>query len=570
MKKLNVQHKDSDKVLGVKKSLFVSFNYDMETVDRIKRLPIRYYNSSSREWEIPTRHLNQFINTFQDYNIILHGPVETRIENSIEKVAKFERVNYSDVSYKTKPYPHQAEGVNYGLENSKFILGDEQGLGKTKQAIDLAIARKHQFDHCLIVCGVNSLKYNWVNEIKTHSDEECAVLGARKRVRGKNKGKWVDGPVKDRVADLKAKNNSFFLITNIESLRSKEMQKLLQEKTLSGEIGMVVIDEIHKAKNYSSTQGKAIHNLRSFYKMALSGTALMNSPIDLYNVLRWLDEEQNSLGRFKQRYCIYGGFGGYEIVDYKNLEDLRLRLDSVQLRRKKEEVLDLPPKIRTTEYVELTGKQKLLYEEVKESALLELEEILIVPNPLARLLRLRQVTSNPRILNPDITESAKLERLKELVSEIASNDRKVVIFSEWEQVTREAREVLKEFNPAYVVGDADTEAEKTKFKTDTSCKAIIGTRAKLGTGHTLTEASYVIFVDKPWNLANTEQAEDRAHRIGTTETVNVISLVAKDSIDENIEKLIEKKGNLGKALVDSEFGDLDKMDRRELIELLLA
>lgn len=570
MKTVTLQNKEAVFTKGAKKAIFVSFDYNLEAVERIKRLPVRYFNKETKQWEIPTRNVNEFINVFQDYNVILDGEFTKTIANRIKSVKKFDEIAAHNISYLTTPYKHQKEGVMYGLENNKFLLGDEQGLGKTKQAIDLAVVRKQQFNHVLIVCGVNSLKHNWKAEIATHSNEESIILGQRQRVRGKNKGKWFDGSVPERLEDLKKEDNPFFLITNIETLRDRNFQNEVEKQTLSGNIGMVVIDEIHRAKNSQSTQGKAIHKLRSYYKMALTGTALMNSPEDLYNILKWLDEEQSTVGRFRDRYCEYGGFGGYEIIDYKNLEELRNRLDSVQLRRKKEDVLDLPEKVRTVEYVELEGKQLKLYNDIKEQVISEIDEIALSPNPLAQLIRLRQVTGNPKILDPQFKENAKMERMVELVEEITGSGRKVVIFSEWEKVTAEAYSLLSAYNPAYVAGNSNVEEEKTKFKEEESCKVIIGTRGKLGTGHTLTEASYVIFLDKPWNLANTEQAEDRTHRIGTTETVNIITLVAKDTIDERIEDVIFKKGNMSKALVDGEFGNLDRLDKKEMLHLLLS
>src|SRR5699024_5259617 len=104
-----------------------------------------------------------------------------------------EKVDGLNYKFHTEPFPHQLEGFRYGLDNNKFLLGDEQGLGKTKQAIDIALARKGQFKHCLIVCGVNSLKYNWLNEIQTHSTATGRVLGSRVLKSGKNKGELKDG-----------------------------------------------------------------------------------------------------------------------------------------------------------------------------------------------------------------------------------------------------------------------------------------------------------------------------------------------------------------------------------------
>lgn len=556
MKKITVETKPAQQTKGAKEAMFVSFTYDMETVEKIKSLPTRYYTPSTKSWEVPTRYLPQLIEVFSGYNIVLHGPVNSKVKTAVEKAAPtFDNVDYNNFTFKTAPFNHQIEAFEYAKTHNRFLLADEQGLGKTKQSIDIAVARKGQFKHCLIVCGVNSTKFNWQQEVETHSNERAFVLGTRFLKNGKKK----DGTVKDRVEDL-CNRNEFFLITNIETLRNKDFQEKAKELTQKGTIGMVIVDEIHKAKNAQSQQGKAIHHLKPYYRIALTGTPLMNTPLDLFNILKWLGEETGAFYRFKNRYCIMGGFGGYEVVGYKNLEELKTRLDKVQLRRKKDEVLDLPPKIRQTEYVELTGKQAQLYKAIKNELLQQLDEIMLDPNPLAQLIRLRQVTGHPGILDHSIEDSAKMERLYELVQENVESGKKTIIFSNWTKMTEPAKQKLAEFNPAYVVGGSDVQSEVTKFQNDPSCMVIIGTIPKLGTGLTLTAASTVIFLDKPWNMANTEQAEDRAHRIGTTGTVNVITLVAKDTIDERIEELVEQKGKMSDALVDGKFGNLDKAE----------
>jgi SNF2 family DNA or RNA helicase len=314
---------------------------------------------------------------------------------------------------------------------------------------------------------------------------------------------------------------------------------------------------------------KAIHKLKSFYRIAATGTPLMNKPIDLYNVLKWVGAERSSFYAFKNQYCVMGGFGGYEYLGPKNGEELSKKLNGVMLRRKKSEVLDLPPKIRSVEYVEMSEKQKLLYKEVKMSIEANLDEIKLNPNPLTTLIRLRQVTSAPAILSKTITDSAKIDRLKDIIEELAENGQKAIVFSEWTEVTTRVRDALKDFNPAYITGEGNTdvEEEKERFTNDPKCSVIIGTRSKLGTGHTLTAASTVIFIDKPWTRADEEQAEDRAHRIGTTGTVNCITLVCKDTIDERIEEILEGKGDLADALVD---GDLKKLTRLQFFEHLLS
>lgn len=567
MKSITVETKPAVKTKTAKTAMFVSFGYNLETVERIKKLPqeARIYLPQEKAWEVPTRYLPNLVAIFQDYKVTLKGKVTSRVKKAVENSPTFDQVDYSNFEFKTKPFAHQLESFDYAKDHNRFLLGDEQGLGKTKQSIDIAVARKHQFKHTLIVCGVNSVKWNWFNEVHKHSNEKAHVLGTRYKADGNPK---KVNAVKDRVTDL-TDRDEYFLITNIETLRDKKFQEQVEKLTKDGTIGMVIIDEIHKGKNAQSAQGKAIHKLASFYKIALTGTPMMNTPTDLYNVLKWLGEENGSFYKFRNRYCVMGGYGGHEVIAHRNLEELKQRLNLVQLRRLKENTLDLPPKIRQTEYVELTPIQENLYKMVKNEIVSQINDIKLSPNPLAQLTRLRQVTASPDILDNEIpiTESAKMSRLWDIVDENAGSGRKTIIFSNWTEVTKRTRDLLAEFNPAYVVGGSDVDSEVAKFQQQDDCKVIIGTIGKMGTGLNLTAASTVIFLDKPWNLATQEQGEDRAHRIGTKGTVNIISLVAKDTIDERVETLIMNKGKMSQALVDGKFGNLDKA---EVLNFLLS
>ena len=135
------------------------------------------------------------------------------------------------------------------------------------------------------------------------------------------------------------------------------------------------------------------------------------------------------------------------------------------------------------------------------------------------------------ILSSQIKESAKLDRLEEIVEELVENGEKAIIFSNWTDMTGPTMERLRRFNPAIITGETkDRKEQQERFMTDSRCKVIIGTIGAMGTGLTLTAASTVIFLDSPWNRANKEQAEDRAHRIGTTSNVNIITLVRKDTL----------------------------------------
>lgn len=516
--------------------------YEKEGLKIIYSFGRSYYHRDENLWELPMEAFKIIVSNYKG-DLEIMGELPMEIEQYLDLLDVYDKPDLPYTS-KTSPFKHQEQSFYYGLEHNKFLLGDEQGLGKTKQSLDIAVSHKHKMEHCLIVCGVNGLKYNWQNEIKVHTEETGYILGTR--------GNKI-GSIKDRLFDLRNLHliDSFFLITNVETLRDKDIQKELEKLTTEGTIGMTIIDEIHKCKNSTSSQGKAIHCCKSYYKLALTGTPLMNDAIDLYNVLKWLEVENHTLSQFKNYYCEMGGYGGYNIVGYKHLDELQTTLNSVMLRRKKEEVLDLPSKLYTNEYLEMTEKQSEIYSDVKQQIMKDIDKIMLLPNPLVELTRLRQTTSYTGILSSTVQESIKLERMMEIVNEVVERGSKCVIFSNWTSVIEPATKKLAIYNPAVVTGQTkDTEVEISKFKQDSSCKVILGTIGALGTGYTLTEADTIIFLDEPWTMADKLQAEDRCHRIGTKTSVNIITLLCKNTIDERIHELITSKGELSDMLVD--------------------
>ena len=473
-----------------------------------------------------------------------------------------------NIPIKTEPYEHQKQGILFGLSNSAWLLADEQGLGKTKQTIDIAVAKKtlEGFKHCLIVCGVNGLKWNWDKEVYTHSDERVRILGERRKG-----GKITIGSIADRTEDAKniSQLKEYFLVTNVESLRNADFAAALSKACKDGSISMVAIDEIHKCKNPSSQQGKGILKLQPAYRMALTGTPIMNRPLDLFIVLKWLGYEKHAFYAFRNYYCVMGGYGGYEVIGYRHMDELESQLHDIMLRRRKEEVLDLPDKIRISEYVEMTAKQAVVYKEARMNVLSNIDRVKTSNNPLAEMIRLRQATGYTGILSTDICESAKLDRMEELVEEAVENDKKVVIFSNWTQITGPASERLAQYRPVIITGetnDTDRQGLVNKFQTDPECKVIIGTIGALGTGLTLTAGTVEIFLDEPWNMALKEQAEDRCHRIGTTEPVTIYTLMCKDTIDERINQIVENKGKIADALVDG----IGAGNKEELVNFLLS
>lgn len=537
----------------------LSFKYDPSTVAKVKELAQRRYLPEERAWEIPSYELPNLVEKVGLNNISadegITGALKTQeIEDKREATRKrLEGIKpIKEVILKSKLLPHQIEAFNYGMERDKILIGDEQGLGKTLESIAITVARKKDLVKCLIVCGVNSVKYNWEKEISIHSKEKSVMIdGKTMDIRVQQLNEWYKGA-------------EYFGIINIESLRNEKIQDALYVGIKDGFIGAIIVDEIHKAKNGSSQQGKALRFLKAPVKIGLSGTP-MNKAEDLWNILTWLEIEKRSFYSFRNTYCIMGGYGGYKVVGHKNLESLNAELNEVMIRRKKEEVLDLPPKVYSTEYVELTKAQQKLYKDIKNGIIEDMENILASVNPLSCTLRLRQLTGG--LFTED---NPKLERVKDMLDEeIIPNGYKAIIFSQWKQVTELYLEALKEYNPIYITGEIDPEDRQKavdRFQTDPNCKLAIGTIGAMGTGLTLNKASYVFFVDKKWWNGDNEQAEDRAHRIGTAGTVNIISLVAKGSIDEGVEEYLIENKDLFERVVD---GKGTKADIRVILNKLL-
>ena len=544
----------------VKKSAFVSFDYNPDIVSFIKQMGTRVYNAENHTWEMPINNIISLCNKFENEEIKIDG-----IYEDLHK-QEFEIDIPKDFEFKTKPFAHQIDGVRFGLNKKKFLLCDDQGLGKTKQIIDFVgcLEKTDTINKVLIVCGVNSLKYNWQSEICIHSDEKGWVLGTRFR---KTTGKAYEGSTKAKLEDLDNLPDCRYIITNIETLRAGAerisktkyhfpIAEKLQQLCKNGTISVIAFDECHKSKEPTSLQSRAMINVQAKYMVAMSGTPLMNNPLDLYFPMKWLGYENHSFYQFKQHYCTLGGWGGSQVVGYKNLEEIRAMMDQIMLRRLKTEVLDLPEKIRKIEYVDMTSKQSQIYKEVYNGVMSELQKIKFSNNPLSMMIRLRQATGWTGILSNTVQESAKMERMVELVHEIVASGQKAIIFSNWESMTEVAREKLKSYNPAYITGATKADErmkEVERFQNDDKCKVIIGTIGAMGTGLTLTTAQNVIFLDSPWNMALKAQAEDRAHRIGTKGTVSIITLCCRDTIDERIEELVEKKGQIADALVDGKI-----------------
>lgn len=534
-------------------SFRVEFNYRPEIVDVLKQIPNAIYHRSLSCWEIPTTSLSRAIELLHNYDSITL--------NFLPEINPQADLKFTLSNYKTTPYQYQIDGIQYGLNHSKFLLLDAPGLGKSLQMIYLAqeLKNRENIKHCLIVCGINTLKFNWKKEIETHSDLSCRILGQRYN----KKGELKIGSVQDRLEDLKTPINEFFVITNIETLRNEDIIKELT-KGKTNKFDMIVVDELHTCKSPTSQQGKNMLKLSAKHMIGLTGTLLLNNPLDAYVPLKWIGVDKATYTNFRFYYCNYAGLFNNILVGYKNLDVLKEELASCSLRRTKD-LLDLPPKNIIHESVELDPRQSAFYTHLLEGITEEADKVdLNTSAILSMVTRLRQATACPSVLTSDEIESSKVNRAVDLAKQIIEGGDKVVIFSVFKETLNSVMKELKDFNPLLCTGDVreDIIAKNIEaFQTNDVNKVICATTAKMGTGITLTKASYAIFIDAPWTAAQCTQCEDRIYRIGSKNPVFIYYLWARDTIDERVKEIIGDKEAIADFIID------DKISKKSIDSL---
>lgn len=550
---IKIEEKLNSKIPGTS-SLYINFDYSKDIVEALKNsITVGNFDKKTSTWEVPVTDLAlivQNLGLFDTIDLTLL-PDQSGKKSVDPKLHKF----------KTTPFPYQEEGIKYGLQHDKWLLLDAPGLGKTLQMLYLALELKRagKIEHCLIICGVNTLKFNWKKEIEKHTDEQCYILGQRI---SKN-GKFSIGSVNDRVQDLKRKIDEFFVVTNIETLRDSNVVKGINKG--ANKFDMIVVDEVHRCKNPQSQQGKNFLKLTSAkYKIALTGTLLLNTPLDAYVPLKWIGREKCTFSNFKYYYCNYTGFFNNEFVGYRNIDTLKNQLSECSLRRTKD-LLDLPEKTIIPEIIEMNSTQAVFYNNIKDGIVSQVDKVFMsTANMLSMVARLRQATECPSVLTSENIKSEKVLRAVDLVEQIVSNNEKVVVFSTFKETLNVLKEELKQYNPLLCTGDIKDSVINeniTMFQNDDAHMVMLATTSKMGTGVTLNRASHAIFISNPWTAADCQQCEDRIHRIGSKQPVFIHYLICNNTIDQRVDDLVHDKGAISDYIVD------DKIEERSLDSL---
>ena len=526
-------------------SLFISFDYSQDILNVIRQVDNAVWDKKSLEWEVPISGLSFLLDELTYLDNIDIRFLENKSQTNLSM----------SQDHKLTPFDYQKDGINWMINNSSGLLLDVPGLGKTLQTIYAAEELKVQkgIEHCLIVCGINTLKQNWKKEIEKCSKYTCRVIGEKIN----SKGKISYSSTKERAEELFNVLDDFFIIINVESLRSSDVIDAIRNS--KNKFDMIVVDECHKCCSPTADQSKGMLKLKDIgkYHFGLTGTLLTNSPLNSYIPLKFIGKMSATWTAFRSFYAVYEkSFGHNQIVGYKNIDILKEMISECSIRRDKS-LLNLPPKIIIPEYLEMSDEQANFYSNLHQGIVEEADRVNIKTSSLLGLVtRLRQAATCPSILTSKEMKNCKLERARDLIEEIVDNGEKVVVFSTFKESLYQLESMIKEFNPLIGTGDlSDEEVSKNidTFQSDPNYKVFLCTTSKCGTGITLTAASYEIFVDLPWTNAEFEQCCDRCYRVGTKNTVIIYNLLSKGTIDERVLDVINIKSGISDYIIDNKF-----------------
>jgi len=502
------------------------------------------WNAKMKVWEYPMERgmVDQLMSEFgKSLNVSpeVRNYVTKAESNHLKRV---ELKNLEDIDI-TVPFAdklrnYQRVGANFLHKTKRAILADDMGTGKTLQAI--TACEETGVEQILVVCP-NSLKWNWSDEIAMWTDSKFSIVSGTKAKRDKI------------INEFTGK----YLIMNYEALR---LHPELQEKNW----GAIVFDEAHKLKNRKAKQTQCAKKLKSEYVFLLTGTPMLNRADELWSLLNNLYPKKfSSYWRFVEKYCqiYYNGFGKDILAGTKEQQDkLRQDIAPVMIRRNKKEVLkELPDKVHQRQLVELSGNQRTLYNQMEKDALVQLseEDVVAAPVAIAQITRLRQIAISPQLLSHDITQSAKFDVLMDIIKE-NKGGHKIAVFSQFRKgielfAKRLDEEGIKWVAITGTVSQENRREATRSFQEDDDTRIMLATIEAAGLGLTWTSSDIAIFIDRHWTPAINQQAEDRLHRMGQKNSVSIINLVAKDTIEERIELMLEQKSKTFDEIINNQI-----------------
>ncbi len=450
--------------------------------------------------------------------------------------------------------PYQIKGVQWLSFLKKYnfggILADDMGLGKTIQTLIFLSLNKNKKPS--IVIAPKTLLENWNYETRKFTPELKTII--------------IDGNLSEREKKIK-KIKNYDLIFTSYSIFQRDWE-IYKEQGIK--FNYAILDEAQYIKNFKTKNALVVKEIDSEYRLALSGTPMENSIAELWSIFEFL--MPNFFGSFSDFSKNY--INPIQKQNKEKIQELQKKISFFMLRRVKQDVLkELPEKIEQKIFVQFTPEQDLLYQEILNEIkkdFSELDEFSYKKSYihiLAALTKLRQVSNHPNLILKDENyqkyNSGKLEIFKNLIKELISEDRKILVFSQFTSMLDILENEIKKEKISYSRLDGQTKERQKiidNFNQNKNIKIFLISLKAGGVGLNLTSADAVIIFDPWWNPSTENQAIDRSHRIGQKKSVNVYRLITKNSIEEQILNLQKEKKNLFDSLINKTESDFKKLE----------
>ncbi|AYL98592.1 DEAD/DEAH box helicase [Mucilaginibacter celer] len=460
--------------------------------------------------------------------------------------------------------PYQKAGYNWFhfLKQYHFggCLADDMGLGKTVQTLSLIQKHKEDTENAggkatSLVIMPTSLIYNWLNEARKFAPQLRLMVHT--------------GTMRYRSAEVFANYDVVITTYGISRIDIEMFKDFFFD--------YVILDESQNIKNPSSKSYQAVKQLKSRFKLILSGTPVENSVNDLWTQMSFINPGLLGSQQFFQNEFVTP-------IEKKKDEDKARKLQALikpfVLRRTKEQVAtELPPKTENLFYCQMTEEQSSVYEQVKSEyrneLLKSLEDGTFAKTQiqvLQGLIKLRQIANHPVMIDGDYEgDSGKFEDVVHTLGNVLDGGHKVLIFSQFVKQLTIYREHFDRTGIPYVYLDGATQNRGDvvkQFQEDEKTRVFLISIKAGGVGLNLTEADYVFILDPWWNPAVEQQAIDRTHRIGQTKNVFIYKFITKDSVEEKILALQQRKLSLSRALITTEESFIKSLTAEDIKEIL--
>ena len=495
-------------------------------------------------------HIQQVIDALAPLGFSIDPAIHDLKEKISRENAELQALRDQPAKYdgKLPLYDFQKVGAMFMRASSGTLLADVPGLGKTIQTI---ASQENKILRTLVLCPA-SLKFNWKEEIEKWSDRTIQVINGNKKERSEQWPRYYN-----------------WTIANYELLLRdyEEISKIKWDE--------IVCDEATQISNPGAKSVKALKQISAPKKIALTGTPVSNTPVDLWSIIDWIRPGYlGNFSQFKDKYVLTDWWGN--VAGYINLDDLSEKIAPLMLRRTKEEVFkDFPAKTTENIIFELSTEERKVYEGVQKRILEEIQSYLskidqrtlnLIP---VKMLRLKQVTGHLKLIG-EKGESSKLAALKDILEPIIKSGEKAIVFTQFAEMAKILAKELKDQLPLLIYGDVPAEERQALvnlFNTRDLCHPIMISTEAGAYGINLQSASYVIHYDAPWSVAKLTQREDRAHRIGQTKPVTVYNLIARNSIDQYISAVLHKKYKISQDILQDADAGIDENDIQQILKL---